>query len=154
MELTTFELIENLRRAEISDEEIQMFNEFLNACDLVKFAKYKPTTAKNSANLDKAFEIVEQTKLVYEESEELETEVFPKDETLAENALHHRLVIVASVESAAAVAGVATEQADARVGPAELFHAILHLPLAAWTFHVLLDLRRTALPQVDKGRLL
>ena len=58
-----------------------MFHEFLITCDLVKFAKYKPTSAKNSANLDEAFEIVERTKLVYEEPEELETEASPKDES-------------------------------------------------------------------------
>ncbi len=81
MELTTFELIENLQRSEISAEEIEMFHEFLITCDLVKFAKYKPTSAKNSANLDEAFEIVERTKLVYEEPEELETEASPKDES-------------------------------------------------------------------------
>ena len=82
MELTTLELIENLKRSEISAEEIEMFHEFLITCDLVKFAKYKPTSAKNSANLDEAFEIVERTMLVYEEPEELETEVSPKDGSL------------------------------------------------------------------------
>ncbi len=82
MELTTFELIENLQRSEISAEEIEMFHEFLITCDLVKFAKYKPTSAKNSANLDEAFEIVERTKLGYEEPEEIETEASPKDESL------------------------------------------------------------------------
>jgi len=82
MELTTFEFIENLIRSEVSTEEIEMFHEFLITCDLVKFAKYKPTSAKNSANLDEAFEIVERTKLVYEEPEEIETEASPKDESL------------------------------------------------------------------------
>ena len=81
MELTTFELIENLQRSEISAEEIEMFHEFLITCDLVKFAKFKPTSAENSANLDEAFEIVQRTKLVYEEPEELETEASPKDES-------------------------------------------------------------------------
>jgi len=80
MELTTFELLENLRSSEISEEEIEMFHEFLSTCDLVKFAKYKPTSAKNSTNLGKAFEIVERTKLVYEEPEE--TEESTKDQSL------------------------------------------------------------------------
>jgi len=80
MELTTFELLENLKRSEISDEEIEMFHEFLSICDLVKFAKYKPTSTKNSANLDKAFEIVERTKLVFEEPEKIEEP--SKDESL------------------------------------------------------------------------
>ncbi len=82
MELTTFELIEDLKRSGILDEDIQLFNEFLSTCDLVKFAKYKPTNAKNSATLDKAVEIVERTKLVYEEPEELETEEFSNDESV------------------------------------------------------------------------
>ena len=80
---SSFELVENLKRSEISGEEIELFHEFLSACDLVKFAKYKPSSTKSSVNLDKAFEIVEFTKLVYEEPEEPEeTEEPPKDESL------------------------------------------------------------------------
>ena len=86
MELTTFELIENLERSEISAEEISMFQEFLSTCDLVKFAKYTPTSAKNLVNLDKAFEIVECTKLIYEEPEK--TEGSPKVESLINHEEH------------------------------------------------------------------
>ncbi|TDI91232.1 MAG: hypothetical protein E2O77_07145 [Caldithrix sp.] len=86
MELTTFELIENLERSEISAEEISMFQEFLSTCDLVKFAKYTPTSAKNLVNLDKAFEIVECTKLIYEEPEK--TEGPPKVESLINHEEH------------------------------------------------------------------
>ena len=86
MELTSFELRENLKRSEIPAEEIAMFYEFLSTCDLVKFAKYKPSSAKNSANLNKAFEIVERTKLVYEEPEK--TGESPKGESLINHEEH------------------------------------------------------------------
>lgn len=80
MELTTFELVENLKRSEIPLDESELIHEFLANCDMVKFAKYKPTDAENAAIVDKAFEIIERTKLVYVEPEE--TEAGEKEETV------------------------------------------------------------------------
>ena len=63
-----------------------------------------------------------------------------------QHAFDDRLVIIAPVKRAAAVAGVAAEQTNTSGGPTELFHAVGHLPLAARSFHVPFDLSRTALP--------
>ncbi|RMD88574.1 MAG: hypothetical protein D6813_11875, partial [Calditrichaeota bacterium] len=44
LEMTTFELLENLRQNQIEDGIIQTIAEFLEICDLVKFAKYQPSS--------------------------------------------------------------------------------------------------------------
>lgn len=67
LELTTYELIERLRAADVEPEMVQLIQEFLDACDLVKFAKYRPTADENQQVLERAFEIVERTKLVYDQ---------------------------------------------------------------------------------------
>lgn len=91
LELTTTELIENLRSSEVEPENERRIHEFLDTCDLVKFAKYQPTDKENSEILKLAYEIVEKTKLIYEEPEEeesLEEEKPIKDEsTVNENSL-------------------------------------------------------------------
>jgi hypothetical protein len=66
MELTTFELVERLRGAEADSEIIDLVHNFLAPCDLVKFAKYRPTADENADIIEKAFAIVERTKLVYD----------------------------------------------------------------------------------------
>jgi hypothetical protein len=72
LELTTHELIENLRAADVEPGIVQRINEFLDSCDLVKFAKYQPTENENGEIVERAIEIVERTKLVYDQ---------PSDET-------------------------------------------------------------------------
>lgn len=69
LEMTTFELIENLKAAEIEDETVQLIQQFLEICDLVKFAKYKPTEEESSSTLNKAYEIVQRTQLIYDKTE-------------------------------------------------------------------------------------
>ncbi|MFQ5674975.1 MAG: hypothetical protein ACE5G1_03690 [bacterium] len=69
MELTTHELIETLKSAHVSSEEIDIIYDFLAKCDMVKFAKHRPSDSENLANIDLAFEIVERTKLIYETGE-------------------------------------------------------------------------------------
>ncbi|RMF60632.1 MAG: hypothetical protein D6743_14665 [Calditrichaeota bacterium] len=69
LELTTFELTQALREAEIEPEDIERIHDFLAACDLVKFAKYVPTAQENQAVLEDAFAIVERTKLLYDQPE-------------------------------------------------------------------------------------
>ncbi len=69
LELTTFELIEKMRAAEVETEIVQMIHDFLDNCDLVKFAKYQPTEKENVEIIERAVEIVERTKLVYDLSE-------------------------------------------------------------------------------------
>ncbi len=67
LELTTYELMLNLKTAQSDEQEMALMQDFLNRCDLVKFARYIPTNDENAAILDRAFEIVEHTKLVYDQ---------------------------------------------------------------------------------------
>ncbi|MFQ5636825.1 MAG: hypothetical protein ACE5IR_02380 [bacterium] len=85
LELTTFELIENLRASGIEPEYEHRIHEFLKICDLVKFAKYHPTDQESVEILDRAFDIVEQTKLLYDYTEEASgkpEEETPEEETI------------------------------------------------------------------------
>ncbi len=73
--MTTFDLIENLSNSEVEPDIVQMVQEFLEFCDLAKFAKYIPTEEENSTSIDHAFEIVEKSKLIYDQAEaETDTE--------------------------------------------------------------------------------
>lgn len=65
LEMTTFELMSRLRESEIEQEHIELIETFLSVCDLVKFAKYLPGKEEHRLTMDKAFDIVERTKLVY-----------------------------------------------------------------------------------------
>jgi len=69
LELTTAELIEDLQEANVEPEHVQLIHTFLKRCDLVKFAKYVPTDSEISQDVESAFRIVDETKLVYEEVE-------------------------------------------------------------------------------------
>ncbi|MFQ5649343.1 MAG: hypothetical protein ACE5IY_05325 [bacterium] len=66
LEMTTRELIEELQNAEVEDETIALIQEFLAVCDLVKFAKYQPGAKAHDATFDKAFNLVQRTKLIYD----------------------------------------------------------------------------------------
>ncbi len=66
IEMTTMQLIETMRNAEIEKENIQLIEDFLMQCDLVKFAKYIPATEENQKVIDQAFEIVNRTKIIIE----------------------------------------------------------------------------------------
>lgn len=68
LELTTFELIEKLRTSGVETEIVQMIHNFLDDCDLVKFAKYQPAAKDNAEIIERAIEIVERTKLVYDQA--------------------------------------------------------------------------------------
>lgn len=72
LELTTFELLQKLESENIEAESIRMIQEFLESCDLAKFAKYVPSDEENRAALSRGVEIVEKTMLVYQEQAEEE----------------------------------------------------------------------------------
>jgi hypothetical protein len=85
--MTTFEVIENLQSADVEPEIVKLINDFLDGCDLVKFAKYKPTEDEHAATMNKAFDIVEKTKLIYAkpEQEALKPEEQPEQVDAEEN---------------------------------------------------------------------
>ncbi|RKY91665.1 hypothetical protein DRQ15_04425 [candidate division KSB1 bacterium] len=66
IEMTTTDLLQNMHQAEIDEGHIQLVQQFLELCDLVKFAKYIPTDEENVAILQQAYTIVDQTKWVEE----------------------------------------------------------------------------------------
>lgn len=81
LELTTTDLLDDLKTSDVEGKNIELIHEFLSVCDMVKFAKYKPGKSENEQNLNKAYDLVEQTKLIYDvsfEQENGETEASPQ----------------------------------------------------------------------------
>lgn len=89
MELTTADLINRMRDDGILAENIIMFEEFLSKCDLVKFAKYVPTTSENDYIMKLAVEIVDKTK-VEQQQRELTTD---EDQKRNEGGAEEELVV-------------------------------------------------------------
>jgi len=67
MEMTTTEVLEGLSTAEVSEDNFNLFQLFLDQSDLVKFAKHIPSEDENEAILNMAYEIVNRTKVLLEE---------------------------------------------------------------------------------------
>ena len=61
MEMTTGEVVEGLRAADIPDDVVQAFARFGNRCDLVKFAKLQPSPDACRDTLEAARAFVHQT---------------------------------------------------------------------------------------------
>jgi hypothetical protein len=61
IDLTSYELLCTLEDKEIRDEVFKILEGFLDTCDLVKFAKYKPEEAVHTAITEKARLIVRET---------------------------------------------------------------------------------------------
>ncbi len=85
LEMTTTQLLDKMNQEQINADAIQMMREFLDACDLVKFAKYIPTNEETQIVTRLAFDFVQQTKLVISEpvEETVTGEVVEKKEELA-----------------------------------------------------------------------
>lgn len=67
LEMTTSQLLDNLRDADVEEEPRELIRALLEQCDLVKFAKYVPEAVESERALQLGFEIVEKTKLVLQE---------------------------------------------------------------------------------------
>lgn len=63
LESTTYEIIQKLQKKEISPELIRKIDEVLNAADLAKFAKWKPTPQEVLAINKKSKNIIEESTL-------------------------------------------------------------------------------------------
>ncbi|HLA39979.1 MAG TPA: hypothetical protein VJ417_08280 [Candidatus Glassbacteria bacterium] len=62
-EMTTWELIDELKYlGRVGQSASRLIAEFLEACDLVKFAKYRPKIVEINATFNQAYEIVEKTR--------------------------------------------------------------------------------------------
>ena len=64
LEMTTWELLFTLEGKALQRETWDLNADFLNACDLVKFAKYKPQIVEINATFNRAYELVEKTRPV------------------------------------------------------------------------------------------
>jgi len=64
MELTTGELLASMRQIEVEREYIVLFGQFLARCDLVKFAKFLPPREEMKAEVHRARELVDATRVV------------------------------------------------------------------------------------------
>ncbi len=62
LERTTWEIILEFRALALPEEEERIIAQFLDDCDLVKFAKFRPTTEQAVADLERAREFVRQTR--------------------------------------------------------------------------------------------
>ncbi|MBN2000818.1 hypothetical protein JW935_24930 [candidate division KSB1 bacterium] len=79
MEMTTLQLLTIMREEKLQKQDIELMAEFLQACDLVKFAKHIPSEQDHVNNVQSARQFVDQTKLVFEQEAEPELQ----DETEA-----------------------------------------------------------------------
>jgi len=85
IEMTTMQLIDTMKQAEIEDEDVQLVEDFLMQCDLVKFAKYIPTPGEIQKVIDQAYEIVNKTKIIIEpETSAIEETEPPTEEEVTE----------------------------------------------------------------------
>lgn len=66
MEQTTWEIAAGMRQSRVAPVTIAAFEEFLSACDLVKFAKYIPPMEEMEGLVDRAKGIVRATMVVQE----------------------------------------------------------------------------------------
>ncbi len=63
IDMTTWEVYESLHRALLAGPDIaDRFQEFLQACDLVKFAKYRPPIVEINSIFNQAYDLVESTR--------------------------------------------------------------------------------------------
>ena len=72
IEMTTGQLLANMREAEVDDEYCDMMQQFLSLCDMVKFAKYVPPNSEKEYAVATAYDFVHRTKLIVEEEKEIE----------------------------------------------------------------------------------
>jgi hypothetical protein len=62
LELTTGEVVECLRSSDLAEDAVEAFGGFASRCDLVKFAKLRPTPVASQGILEAARAFVDQTK--------------------------------------------------------------------------------------------
>lgn len=70
IEMTSSQLIDAMKTAEIEPAHVQMLHDFLFQCDMVKFAKYVPTAEENRSAIDQAFQFIHATKILLESEAE------------------------------------------------------------------------------------
>jgi len=82
-EMTTTQVLREMKQQHLEKDSIEMMRTFLSSCDMVKFAKYIPSEAETEKSTALAFELVNTTKLVFAEPQEMDMEAEPADEESA-----------------------------------------------------------------------
>lgn len=101
MELTTTEVLDGLSQADVSEEEYQIFQSFLDRCDLVKFAKVIPSDFETAEVIQFACNIIDRTKVIMEKSDgeaSPDNEVEGTDKDEMEESNNHTMAESLSVE--------------------------------------------------------
>ncbi|MBN2012392.1 hypothetical protein JW960_23890 [candidate division KSB1 bacterium] len=85
LEMTTDQLIDNIRQSNVETDVIAQVRDFLATCDFVKFAKYRPGQDESVAAVKQAYDIINSTMLLpqFEEADS-DTNV-AKEESLDNN---------------------------------------------------------------------
>ncbi len=63
MEMTSSEILEKLRNADLQKEQIALFERFFNFCDFVKFAKKIPAQSETENTVESAYRLINETRL-------------------------------------------------------------------------------------------
>jgi len=61
-ERTTSEILEALRLARLAAKGMALTSEFLGACDVVKFAKYAPSSEETRITVERAYRLIDETR--------------------------------------------------------------------------------------------
>jgi hypothetical protein len=96
LEMTTTEVLEGLAGEAVSEDVYDLFQDFLDKCDLVKFAKVIPSEEEHESILSAAHAIVDGTKVIVEEDSPEKS-----NETDVSGINHGPIVESAAVESEA-----------------------------------------------------
>ena len=67
MEMTTTEVMNDLAAADMAGDDYQLFQQYLERCDLVKFAKVIPSEEENNEVIRMAYDIIDRTKIILSE---------------------------------------------------------------------------------------
>lgn len=99
MEMTTTEVLEGLSNVGLNDEDFSLFEMFFRRCDLVKFAKHKPSPQETEETVQTVYDLVNRTKIVIE-APSGDKEVEAEESVTTENADAAEKMVAAEAEDA------------------------------------------------------
>ena len=82
LEETSFEILSEIHNQQLEEKIFQLLNDFLNLCDLVKFAKYIPGQQEHDTSAEMARRFIEETKIEMIMTEDVQTTVKSESETV------------------------------------------------------------------------
>ncbi len=82
LEETSFEIMSEIHNRQLEADIYQLLNDFLNLCDLVKFAKYVPEQSECDTGAEIARRFIEETKIEMIMTEDVQTTVKSESEAV------------------------------------------------------------------------